>query len=58
MANPSNQDAEGQLTVPIAGKASVWNPETGEIKPIDAVSVGQEVSLKVPAQSARIVVVE
>lgn len=58
VANPSNGDNEGQLTMPVAGEASVWNPETGEIQEIGAVSVGQAVSLQIPAQSARFVVVE
>ena len=58
VANPSNDDNEGQLTMPVAGEASAWNPETGEIQPIGTVSVGQEVSLQIPAQSARLVVVE
>ena len=58
VANPSGKNAEGKLTSPIAGNASVWNPETGKVKTMGAVSVGQEVSLQVPAQSARLVVVE
>jgi glycosyl hydrolase family 106( putative alpha-L-rhamnosidase) len=58
VVNPSNDDTEGQLTMPVAGEASVWNPETGEIQAIGAVSVEQEVPLRVPAQSARFVVVE
>jgi len=29
VANPSRKDIEGTLTVPMAGEASVWNPETG-----------------------------
>jgi len=58
VANPSSKDTEGRVTLPMAGEASVWNPETGEIQPIDTVSVGHEVSLQVPAQSARFVVVE
>ncbi|NQT16634.1 MAG: hypothetical protein HQ582_28000 [Planctomycetes bacterium] len=58
VANPSSKDTDGILTVPMAGEVSVWNPETGEIQTIDMVSVGHEVSLQVPAQSARSVVVE
>lgn len=58
VANPSSGDNEGQLTMPVGGEASVWNPETGEVQAIGAVSVGQKVSLQVPAQSARCMVVE
>ncbi len=58
VANPSNKDTEGGLTVPLTGEASVWNPETGEILRIDTLSLGHEISLQVPAQSARFVVVE
>ena len=58
VANPSGEDASGKLTAPNAGDASVWDPETGEVRTIGAVSVGQGVSLRVPAQSARFVVVE
>lgn len=58
VANPSNQDADGTLTVPAAGEASVWDPETGEVEVMGAVSAGHEVALQVPAESARLVVVE
>jgi len=59
VANPSRKDIEGTLTVPMAGEASVWNPETGGgIRTTDRASVGHEVSVQVPAQSARFVVVE
>jgi len=57
VANPSGQDVSGKLTVPVAGEASVWDPETGEVRANGVVGVGQAVSLKVPARSARCVVV-
>ncbi len=58
VANPIRKDIEGTLTVPMAGEASVWNPETGGIRTTDRASVGHEVSVQVPAQSARFVAVE
>ncbi len=58
IANPSNKDADGKLTVPMSGEASVWNPETGTIRAVGTVANGQEMPLLVPAQSARFVVVE
>jgi hypothetical protein len=58
VANPSSQDASGTLTVPIAGEASVWNPETGEVRMVGSVSGRPSVSIEVPAQSARFVVVK
>ncbi len=58
LANPSNADAEGQLTLPAAGEVALWNPETGVVKGMGNIAEGQGVPLKIPAQSARFVVVE
>ena len=58
LANPSNADAEGQVTLPAPGEASLWNPETAEVEAIGNIAEGQGIPLKIPAQSARFLVVE
>ena len=58
LANPGSENAEGQLTSPTAGQASLWNPETGEVQPLGPVAAGQDVPLQLPAESAQVVVVE
>ncbi len=58
VANPADKNAKGQLTVPAAGNASIWNPETGRRQELGAVTKQQEVSIEVPANSARLLVVD
>ncbi len=58
LANPASEHAQGQLVSPAAGKASLWNPETGEIQPLGPVAAAQEVPLQIPAESARLLVIE
>jgi hypothetical protein len=58
IANPSTQAARGQVTVPGAGQASVWNPETGTVESVGPVGTGDAVSLEIPGESARVVVVD
>jgi hypothetical protein len=57
LANPGRTDAAGTLTAPAAGNASLWNPETGHIQQLHEVDVSQEISVQVPAESARFIVV-
>jgi hypothetical protein len=58
LANPSRIPADGQLTVPTAGTVFVGDPETGAARDLGPVGPGADIPLHVPAESARIVVVE
>jgi hypothetical protein len=58
VSNPSADDAVGNLMMPTAGRVSVWNPETGAIDEVGWRQGRQTVAIRVPADSARFVVVE
>jgi len=58
VANPSAAAVQGRLVCAFGGSASVWNPETGEVRGIGQRESAQEVAIAVPADSARFVVFE
>jgi hypothetical protein len=58
VANPGQGIAEGRLTAPCPGTASLWDPETGDVRMLDPLVSGAAIPLSVPAESARFVVVE
>ncbi|MHB8866024.1 MAG: glycosyl hydrolase [Pirellulaceae bacterium] len=58
VANPSPECADGQLTSPSKGTASVWDPETGNVRMIGPTEMGAAIPLSVPPESARFLVVE
>jgi hypothetical protein len=58
IANPSMEDASGALICQFAGEASIWNPEDGTITGAGATDPGEKISLIVPANSARFLVLE
>jgi hypothetical protein len=58
VANPGAAAAAGDLMVPRGGAVSIWDPETGTVGHVGARALGEFVSLEVPAESARFVVVE
>lgn len=58
LANPSNEDASGALTLDAEGMASEWNPETGVVASRGAVDAGAALAVTVPAQSARLMLIE
>lgn len=58
IANPSMEDASGGLMCRFAGEASIWNPEDGTITEAEARNPGEEISVSVPANSARFAVFE
>ena len=58
VANPSEAVLQGTLVCAFGGSASVWNPETGEIRETGARKPGEAVAVAVPADSARFVVFE
>ncbi|MHB8902830.1 MAG: glycosyl hydrolase [Thermoguttaceae bacterium] len=58
VANPARNDAAGQLTVPGSGDASLWNPETGEVRPLGPLATARPIALEIPAESGRFLVIE
>jgi hypothetical protein len=56
LANPSRNDANGLLTLPTTGRASVWDPETGRVHNIGPANDSRKVSLRVHAESAKFVI--
>jgi hypothetical protein len=58
VANPSPENAQGDLTAAFAGEVSLWNPETGAGDSLGWRKGGQAVAVHVPADSARFVVFE
>jgi hypothetical protein len=58
VANPSHRAAEGRVTAPCQGTASLWDPETGDVRMISPPAAGAAFSLTVPAESARFLVFE
>jgi hypothetical protein len=58
VANPSAEDAEGDFFATFGGDVSLWNPETGTIRSVGRRASRQAVTLRVPADSARFVVIE
>ena len=58
VSNPGRAAATGELTVPVSGTASVWDPETGEISVLGPLTRAAAVTLHVPAESARVLVME
>ncbi|MHB8971381.1 MAG: hypothetical protein ACYC3X_23840 [Pirellulaceae bacterium] len=58
VANPSPRVAEGRLTAPDKGTASVWDPETGDVLVIGPTEKQVAIPLTIPAESARVLVVE
>lgn len=58
VANPDKAAVDGQLAVPSAGMASRWNPETGAVEKLGHVVQHESVSLQVPGESARFLVIE
>ena len=58
VANPGQNMAEGTLTAPCPGTASLWDLETGNVQVFGPVEQGAAIPLAVPAESARFVVVE
>jgi hypothetical protein len=58
LANPGPQVADGTLTSPAAGHASLWDCETGDVINRGSVDRATAVPLSVPARSARFLVVE
>ncbi|MCY3018567.1 MAG: glycosyl hydrolase [Planctomycetota bacterium] len=58
IANPGKTPAQGWMTVPAPGQVSLWNPETGGIEDLGAVTAGAQTTIAVPAESARILVLE
>jgi hypothetical protein len=58
LANPGKTQAEGRLTVPTVGRASLWNPETGEVSETGPVAIHAAVPIAVPGESARFLVIE
>ena len=58
VANPSAEDADGNLTTATSGAVSLWNPETGAVEEVAGHESGQPVTVHVPADSARFIVVE
>jgi hypothetical protein len=58
VANPSQRAAEGRVTAPCQGTASLWDPETGDVRMISSPAAGAAFSLTVPAESARFLVFE
>jgi len=58
VANPSAENAEGELVCAFGGSVSIWNPEDGEIQEVGRKASGQAVSVEVPTDSARFVLFE
>ncbi len=58
VANPASTAADGVLTAPAAGRASVWNPEDGTIRDVGQIGKGTAIRLSVPGESAQFLVVE
>lgn len=58
IANPSMEDASGVMMCRLAGEASIWNPEDGSITEAGIKSPDEEISVSVPANSARFLVLE
>ena len=58
VANPGKTVADGNLSAPAPGTASIWDPETGKSEAIGQVDKGASLSITVPAESARFLVVE
>ena len=58
IANPDKTKVEGRLSVPSAGIASEWDPETGIVEDLGVVGQRQDVPLRIGGESARFVVIE
>jgi len=58
VANPSDEDASGALTLNAEGMASEWNPETGGVDSRGPVDAGADLAVTIPAQSARLMLIE
>jgi hypothetical protein len=58
IANPSRATAEGRLTVPSSGLASIWDPQSGTVREVGQVAPGAEIPFRVVGESALFLVVE
>ncbi len=58
VANPDKHEAVGTLSVSFSGESSIWNPETGEINPYGQVDKKTPISIHIPSESARFIVIE
>lgn len=58
LANPDQNEASGTLTVSFHGECSIWNPETGEITPHGKLDAKTPISIRIPNESARFIVIE
>jgi hypothetical protein len=58
VANPSAEPAEGVVLVPAAGVASLWDPESGAIRDLGNLPLGESVDFRIPAETAWFLVIE